>query len=66
MQIYSVWWAGESADDFVDSFMVAYLPYHLPVRLPTPHPSGIKRQLNLKLLHLPLDPSSELWKKKGM
>lgn len=57
---------GESADDFVDGFMVAYLPYHLPVHLPTPHPSGIKCQLNLKLLHLLLDPSSELWIKKGL
>lgn len=26
VQIYSVWWVGESADDFVDSFMIAYLP----------------------------------------
>lgn len=49
---------GESAEDFVDNFMVAYLPYYLPVHVPTPHPTGIKLQLNLKLLHLPLDPSS--------
>lgn len=38
--------------------MVAYLPYHLLVHLPTPHPTGIKLQLNLKVFHLPLDPSS--------
>lgn len=60
VQNYSVWcvWGGESADNFVDNFTAAYLPYYLPVHVPTPHPTGIKLHLNLKLLHLPLDPSS--------
>lgn len=48
----------KSADVFMDSFMIAYLSYHLPTHLLIHHPTGIKFQLNLELLHRPLDPPS--------